>query len=507
MKRYRGASTSDRLPIGTAGQVLTVSAGLPAWSDPATSGTVTSVTLTMPTGFSVAGSPIISTGTLAVTTTLDGMLKGTGSGIAVATAGTDYEAALGNPSSDGYMLTSSAAGARAWAAPLTNPMAAIGDLIVGGTAGAATRLPMGTALQILRVNSAGTAEEFATPAWMTNPMTTAGDLITGGSSGTPARLAMGTALQVLRVNAGATALEFAAVPADVTGPASSTDNRLAIFSSTTGKVLKDSTTLTAAAGTITGSGAVGLTAGGSNQDVTLIPSGTGSVKTYISPTIYSGFSSSGVLTVRRDGDPRPRINMQDLGGNGIGYLDFYTYTSQTVPTVRWSGADIGSYMGEHIFYSEAGGSANTALVERFRIGVNVTASGALVTTATTSSTSTTTGALKVAGGAGIAGATYTATLNVGTGTTISQILSGSASLDFGSIAAGAEATLTVTVTGAATTNTPSVSLGFSAALEDGIVVKQAWVSAANTVSVRVRNETAGSIDPAAVTVRATVISF
>lgn len=42
-----------------------------------------------------------------------------------------------------------------------------------------------------------------------NPMTTAGDLITGGASGVATRLAMGSALQVLRVNAGATALEFA----------------------------------------------------------------------------------------------------------------------------------------------------------------------------------------------------------------------------------------------------------------------------------------------------------
>lgn len=42
-----------------------------------------------------------------------------------------------------------------------------------------------------------------------NPMTTPGDLITGGTAGAATRLAMGSALQVLRVNAGATALEFA----------------------------------------------------------------------------------------------------------------------------------------------------------------------------------------------------------------------------------------------------------------------------------------------------------
>jgi hypothetical protein len=43
-------------------------------------GTVTSVGLTMPTGFSVANSPITGSGTLGVTTTLNGVLKGNGSG-------------------------------------------------------------------------------------------------------------------------------------------------------------------------------------------------------------------------------------------------------------------------------------------------------------------------------------------------------------------------------------------------------------------------------------------
>ena len=92
--------------------------------------------------------------------------------------------------------------------------------------------------------------------------------------------------------------------------------------------------------------------------------------------------------------------------------------------------------------------------------------------------------------------------------TIRTTLSGTASLDFGNIAAEGEATLTITVTGAVTANTPAVSLGWSAALPDGLVVKQAWVSAADTVSVRVSNITAATaIDPAAVTCRAVVTNF
>lgn len=43
---------------------------------------------------------------------------------------------------------------------------------------------------------------------MTNPMTTAGDIIYGGASGTPTRLGVGTATQVLAVNSGATAPEW-----------------------------------------------------------------------------------------------------------------------------------------------------------------------------------------------------------------------------------------------------------------------------------------------------------
>ena len=76
---------------------------------------------------------------------------------------------------------------------------------------------------------------------------------------------------------------------------------------------------------------------------------------------------------------------------------------------------------------------------------------------------------------------------------------GEAALDFPSIDADAEATLTVTVTGVTTTGKFAVSLGWSAALEDGIVVKQAWVSAADTVSIRVRNVSASAIDPVSVT--------
>jgi len=52
------------------------------------SGTVTSVALTMPTGFAVTGSPVTGSGTLAVTTTLNGIVKGDGSALTAVAAPT-----------------------------------------------------------------------------------------------------------------------------------------------------------------------------------------------------------------------------------------------------------------------------------------------------------------------------------------------------------------------------------------------------------------------------------
>lgn len=66
---YENATpTPTRLPIGSSGQVLTVSGGLPSWQPAGTgTGTVTSVAMTVPTFLSVSGSPITTSGTLGLT--------------------------------------------------------------------------------------------------------------------------------------------------------------------------------------------------------------------------------------------------------------------------------------------------------------------------------------------------------------------------------------------------------------------------------------------------------
>lgn len=71
----RGASSNGRLGVGSNGNVLTVTGGAVGWAAPATNGTVTSVSLALPSIFSVSGSPVTSSGTL--TGTLNTQSAGT----------------------------------------------------------------------------------------------------------------------------------------------------------------------------------------------------------------------------------------------------------------------------------------------------------------------------------------------------------------------------------------------------------------------------------------------
>ena len=99
-----GQGTGAPLPV-TIGAGLALSGGTLSATPPTGggggSGTVTSVALTMPAGFSVSGSPVTASGTFAVATALSGVLKGTGSGFSPAVAGVDYLA----PNGDGSALS------------------------------------------------------------------------------------------------------------------------------------------------------------------------------------------------------------------------------------------------------------------------------------------------------------------------------------------------------------------------------------------------------------------
>lgn len=91
----------------------------------------------------------------------------------------------------------------------------------------------------------------------------------------------------------------------------------------------------------------------------------------------------------------------------------------------------------------------------------------------------------------------------GSGAAITKVLSATASLDFGSISAASQANLTITVTGAAVGD--EVVMALPAAPAAGIVFN-AFVSAANTVTIRASNITASPVDPGAATYGVIVVA-
>lgn len=131
----------------------------------------------------------------------------------------------------------------------------------------------------------------------------------------------------------------------------------------------------------------------------------------------------------------------------------------------------------------------------------------LIVTSTSESTSKTTGSATFAGGIGVAGRISSASLNVGDGATIDRLLSATAVFDFPSIAAnGGVSDLTTTLSGATIGDAVNVVEAGGAFIEAGVVLR-AIVTAPNIVTIRATNVTAGALNPAALSLRITLISF
>ena len=91
----------------------------------------------------------------------------------------------------------------------------------------------------------------------------------------------------------------------------------------------------------------------------------------------------------------------------------------------------------------------------------------------------------------------------GSGSTVTEITAATASLNFPSISAVSQADLTITVSGAAVGD--YVVLSLPAAPTAGLVFN-AFVSSANTVTVRATNVTASPVDAGAATYGVLVIA-
>ena len=181
---------------GTTGQVLTATtAGAPTWANPATSGTVTSVSATVPTFMSVSGSPITSSGTLAFTlsgTALPVLNGGTGvttstgtTNVVLSDSPTLVTPALGTPSAlVGTNITGTAAGLTAGNvttnANLTGAVTSVGN---AASLGSFTSLQLATAL----TDETGTgANVFATsPTLVTPALGTPSAIVLTSGTGLP----------------------------------------------------------------------------------------------------------------------------------------------------------------------------------------------------------------------------------------------------------------------------------------------------------------------------------
>jgi len=95
-------TTLNFTAAGTAGQILQSNgASVPTWTT-AASGTVTSASVVSANGFAGTVATSTTTPAITLTTSITGVLKGNGTALSAATAGTDYVApsgALGTPSS------------------------------------------------------------------------------------------------------------------------------------------------------------------------------------------------------------------------------------------------------------------------------------------------------------------------------------------------------------------------------------------------------------------------
>jgi hypothetical protein len=127
-------------------------------------GSVTSVAMTVPTGFAVSGSPITTAGTLAVTFASGYALPTT---VKQSNWDDAYTFVSNFPSQTGnngkFLYTSGSV--LSWQPALQNPMTAIGDMIYGGVSGAVTVLTGNQSAVRQYLQQVGTGSASAAPTW------------------------------------------------------------------------------------------------------------------------------------------------------------------------------------------------------------------------------------------------------------------------------------------------------------------------------------------------------
>src|ERR1043165_463763 len=220
-------------------------------------------------------------------------------------------------------------------------------------------------------------------------------------------------------------------------------------------------------------------------------SGTGSNYRFITQNLGLYNSSLGKVGI---GTSSPTAILHLKAGSTSASTAPLKFTSGSLMSTAEAGAV--EFLNDSLYFTITTGAARKGIV----LNDGTTLTTGRIPVATTNGRITDDADLSFTGGNTL----NTAQLVVGSGATISKIISATAALDFDTIPADSARDLTITVTGAVNGNT--VHLGTpNEAVGDIHLMFYAWVSANDTITVRCLNIGNTPIDPASGTFRATVI--
>ena len=426
----------------TNGNILTANGTTWVSSAPATNGTVTSVAMSVPTFLSVAGSPVTTSGTLAVT--LSGTALPVANGGTGVTSTTAYAVYTGNSAGTGFagiangttgqVFTATTSGAPSWAAPATNGTVTSVAAITLGTTGTdlSSTVATGTTTPVitLQVPTASASNRGALSAadWTTfNNKQPAGSYLTsGGALGTPSSGTVTNLTGTASIN--------------INGTVGATTENTGAF-----------TTVTASTSAIVGSATTSFAAGTlkvwntSTTNILAQKSGNNS----IAPWVF--------LLKSRGTTPSAHAIVSN--GDGTGILGFYGDDGATSLSTAFissfvDGVPSTNVMPGNLIFATNGGSSSST--ERMRItsaglvGINCTPSG--------------TYQLEINGAVGVTGAL-----------TVSGAINGTATNVSGTVAVANGGTGATTASGART------SLGLSGTILQIVNSQTGAVSTGTTV--------------------------